>query len=232
MATRDKPLDDPSTDGQVLARSELYTCDVVEAHNLCPYAKPARENGKVLTQLVRGVAPTTELLERMIALQQSGDDDFEVALLIAPDVVSTPPQWERLIRDMTEASERALGALGKRSSLYTVAFHPDLSYGTDSPERLVGLLRRSPDPTIQLVRRSLLDRIRGTRGEACYLDVADLDTPEAAMEALAAQHGGTSLSQRIAQANFATWQQLAGKLETALAQLQHHRRQAHDEQDL
>ena len=41
------------------------------------------------------------------------------------------------------------------------AFHPDAAADLDDPERLIPFLRRTPDPTIQLVRQEALERVRG-----------------------------------------------------------------------
>lgn len=214
---------DPNSDAAVLGRSDRYLREVVEEHNLCPYARPSRENGMIRTQLLRGTDVAAALVTAMAELQRTDPSQFEAALLVAPDYPGTAAEWERLSRDATDQVAANLHAEGLEPSMYAVAFHPDLAYATDSPEKLVGLLRHTPDPTVQLVRRSLVDRIRGTRGEASYLDVSELETPEEALAALEAMHGGISVAQHISRANYATWQRLAGQLERTLAELHAHR---------
>jgi hypothetical protein len=41
-------------------------------------------------------------------------------------------------------------------------FHPDTPYDAATPAQAVGFFRRAPDPTLQLVRASVLDRVRGS----------------------------------------------------------------------
>ncbi len=219
----------PNSDAAVLARSDRYLREVVEEHNLCPYARPARENGMIRTQLLRGPDVAAALLAAIDGLQRADPSQFDAALVVAPEYPGTAMQWERLTRDANEQVAAALQRHGLEPSMYSVAFHPGLTFGTESAERLVGLLRHTPDPTVQLVRRTLVDRIRGTRGEACYLDVSELETPEQALAALEAMHSGISVAQQIARANFATWKRLAGNLERTLAELHAHRRQVEGE---
>ncbi len=76
------------------------------------------------------------------------------------------------------------------------AFHPDAEPDTDEPERLIPFLRRTPDPTIQLVRASVLDRVRaGTPQGTQFVDVSDLD---------ANLEYAVPLRERIARVNLAT----------------------------
>ena len=79
------------------------------------------------------------------------------------------------------------------------AFHPDARPDLNEPERLIPFLRRTPDPTIQVVRCTALERVRGNSQEGTsFFDLADLGTlPLPQKEPL-------SLRQRIAQANLDT----------------------------
>jgi hypothetical protein len=83
--------------------------------------------------------------------------------------------------------------------LAMAAFHPDAEPDLEDAERLVPYLRRSPYPTIQMVRRTALDRVRGGADEGtAYLDlslVASLDVHQPA---------SPPLRERIARANLAT----------------------------
>jgi len=72
-----------------------------------------------------------------------------------------------------DAARRELGA----APFALAAFHPEAPPRVDDPERLIPFLRRTPDPTIQLVRRDVLERVRGPQGTG-FIDVAML-TPRA-----------------------------------------------------
>ncbi len=80
------------------------------------------------------------------------------------------------------------------------AFHPDAAPDTTHAERLIPFLRRTPDPSIQLVRASALERVRAGSPEGTqFVDAAALD--------LRAVYP-LPLRERIARANLATAQRI------------------------
>src|SRR5207245_11711270 len=95
-----------------------------------------------------------------------------------------------------------------------VAFDPDLRRDVLDAHRAVQLLRRSPDPTLQLVRASVLRAVRGDNGGGSrYLDTAKLSLEEAM-----ALVSPLSLADRISETNFATLQrERPDRLEALLA---------------
>src|SRR5438270_855375 len=97
-------------------------------------------------------------------------------------------------------------AHGGDAPFYCVAFHPDLPRDLLDANRAVHFIRRSPDPTLQLVRASVLRAVRGESGGGSrYVDTSKLSLEEAM--ALASP---LSLAERIAQTNFGTLQRAAG----------------------
>ncbi|MBM4362304.1 MAG: hypothetical protein FJ104_06460, partial [Deltaproteobacteria bacterium] len=67
-----------------------------------------------------------------------------------------------------------------------------------TPERLVPFLRRTPDPTIQLVRCEALERVRrGSPEGTSFVDLSDLGS-------LADLRPGRPLRERVSGANFRT----------------------------
>lgn len=206
----------PAADDPILARNDAYL-RVIEGFDLCPFARPCRTSGQLLRRVVRGADLPAVLLAELQALQRSRDGDFEVALVIAPDFAEGPRAWEALVQDLAERVHDQFAAEGLAPACYAVAFHPQMAYRIDTPLQLVGLLRHSPDPTLQLVRREVLDRVRGSQGEQRYLDPQHWDSPQQALAAAAALIGRPGLSDRIAAANFATWQRAGGELERELA---------------
>jgi hypothetical protein len=81
-----------------------------------------------------------------------------------------------------------------------VAFHPHLPRDLLDAHRAVQFIRRSPDPTIQLVRASVLKAVRADReGGSKYVDASNLS-----LEQLMAVSSPLSLSDRIAEANLET----------------------------
>ncbi|HEX4446201.1 MAG TPA: hypothetical protein VH044_05680, partial [Polyangiaceae bacterium] len=78
------------------------------------------------------------------------------------------------------------------------AFHPEAEPDTADPERLIPFLRRTPDPTLQVLRASVLDSIRSGASQGTqFLDMASL-------EAVITGTVQPPLRERIARANLAT----------------------------
>jgi hypothetical protein len=172
---------------EALARNDRYLLECVEKLELCPFARRCRETGalerRVLAQ--RGVEEA-EASGVLRELEEKRFAHVEVALLIFPFLEVSPAEMERFA-----------GVLrGATSAFFVVAFHPEAPMDATTPDRLVSLLRRSPDPTLQLVRVALLDRVRGSQGDTVYMSVADIRNPPPPPP--------PSLSSRIAEANFET----------------------------
>ena len=201
---------------QTLLRNDEYLRNVVETFNLCPFARQCRQTGKLQRIVLTSADVAAELRATLLTLQQTTDDDFEVALVIAPLFVGDHAQFEAMLRRVEAQVGTDLAHIGAVGTCFAVAFHPQLPFGTAQPHQLVGLFRRSPDPTVQLVRRSLLDRVRKGHGEHRYVDVGEMSTAETILAAAATLAGRISLSERIALNNEQTWQHQGPQLQSAM----------------
>lgn len=188
-----------------LARNDRFLLEFVEAYKLCPFARRCRETGA----LERRVLPQADLTfdAPLAALRDLATDAFahvEVALLLFPGVRCTFTEFERFAVALRDARARE----EKRPTFFVVPFHPESPMDTRDPGRLVSFLRRSPDPTLQLVRAELLDRVRGPDTEdTIFVDPSTIDL--ANPEPLLARR--PSLSTRIAEANFETVQRVGAE---------------------
>ena len=72
------------------------------------------------------------------------------------------PAFDRFTEEVRRADRERCRAEG-RKDFVMAAFHPDAATSFTNPYQLVSFLRRTPDPTIQLVRAELLDSLRATR---------------------------------------------------------------------
>lgn len=176
----------------VLARNDRYLREFVEALHICPYAKTCRESGKLQRRVVESREQAPAVMAEIEAMPAA---DVEVALLIFP---GEPTGSEQAARDF-----ESFGA-GLRPDLrafYCVAFHPDLPRDLADGHRAVQFIRRSPDPTIQMVRASVLKEVRGPNdgGTRVITDPGSLS-----LEQLLAVASPLSLADRIAQANLET----------------------------
>ncbi|MEO6602209.1 MAG: DUF1415 family protein [Polyangiaceae bacterium] len=183
--------------GEALRVYRRYMLEVVEGFKLCPWATAARRDGQVLEHvfLAENQADPRQSLELLASLE--GQARIDIALFIYPDLELDRLAFEGFVRTLRErdAARYQVGTI----PFAMAAFHPDARADLKDPERLIPFLRRTPDPTIQVVRRTALDRVRGNSQEGTsFFDLADLATlPLPQKEPL-------SLRQRIAQANLDT----------------------------
>lgn len=144
-----------------LARNDRFLVELVEAEGLCPYARATRLSGQLAREVLLGTPSAEALAERVAA--HEAEDGGQIVLLILPDFAGEARAFERLCEELRRVDA------ARRPAVFAMApFHPGSSYGTESPARLVGLFRRSPDPTIQLVRFSALDAVRRRAPDGKY----------------------------------------------------------------
>ena len=185
-------------DEAVLARNDRYLREFVDARQLCPYAKLCRESGKLLRQVIRRREDALPAIREIEALPA---DSVEVALLIFPEERADGEASARAFEAFCAGlRDRMFAAHPGEAPFYAVAFHPDLPCDVQDAHRAVRFIRRSPDPTLQLVRASVLRSVRTARGGGSrYVDASRLSLEEAM-----ALVSPLSLSERIAEANLAT----------------------------
>jgi hypothetical protein len=198
-------VDDRALDAAARAVYERYQREVVEAFDFCPYALRARTEGAVRVEVcLRDVVTHEELLPLVDRLADDGH--VEIGLLLFPRLFIARTDWQRFVgalHDLDAKTERP-----QRKQFAFAAFHPEAEADTASPARLVSFIRRTPDPTIQLVRLSVLARVR-TRDprETTYVPPDELDEYLRTIQGTSTE-ARLPLHERIARANLATVQQL------------------------
>jgi len=188
---------DPGWQREALRVHRRYQREVVEALGLCPWAERARLDGKVRERVLietdeRDVAPSVAAIGALV-----DDPDAEVVFLVYPRLALGRAAFDDFA-SRVRAADTARYPLGAVPFVFAV-FHPDAEPDTGDPERLIPFLRRTPDPTLQLVRSSVLDAVRS---------VASQGTQFVSIGAIEASVSGTAgpppLRERIARANLAT----------------------------
>jgi hypothetical protein len=179
-----------SIESDALARNDRYLSEFVEALDLCPFARKCRETGRLARRVLRGSRPTEATVTAAGELERTTEDQVEVALFIFPEFTAGLRAFEEF-RDEVRVSLRLF---------YCVAFHPDLPMDLSDANRAVSFLRRSPDPTLQLVRISTLERVRSGRPSGTFY----VDPTRISPSGLNALHGSMSVSEQIAEANLRT----------------------------
>ncbi len=132
---------------------ERYLIEVVEAWGLCPWAHLARVRGELAIDIHWGPgcepAAACELARR--GLSRPG---ARVIMLVFPELGPELTGGVPAIEALRDAVALRLPEAG------VAAFGPHGGLDLSSPAKLVPLLRRSPDPMLQLVPFSILDELR------------------------------------------------------------------------
>ena len=138
-----------------------YHVEVVEALGLCPWAKDARDQGRVAMAISFAREPDSEAAWRTIdATMTRASTDIGIVVFPALDLGRLPfSHFVAQCRAREQTSSRT-GSSDNRIAL--ADFHPDATPDASSPERLVPFIRRAPDPMIQVVRLSALEAVRLT----------------------------------------------------------------------
>jgi len=167
---------------RILAR---YLVEVVERHELCPWARATRQHDELAIGILWG-APALDAwvseAERLLAAPAT-----RVAMVVAPELTIARAAFSAL-RDRVAARIPSAGV---------AEFHPDAPLDRTTPARLVPFLRRSPDPLLQLVPLAQLDAVRAA-------PPAPLLAQQAAMLGGHAAPPRAALATRIAADNHAT----------------------------
>jgi hypothetical protein len=133
---------------EVMRVFKRYLVEVVEAYDLCPWARSARDNGEVAADVLWG----TPSLDAWVAMAEAllARRSTRVAMVIAPELVVTPTELHAV-----------RGEVAARLPYAGIAeFHPAGVLDLATPARLVPFVRRSPDPLLQLVPLALLEGVR------------------------------------------------------------------------
>lgn len=130
-----------------------FVRELVEGHDFCPWAHSARIAGRSHLRALWSAE-----LEHFFAtsLRAADAQKIEVWQLVVLDAPSRAMQWRAYVADLEQYLRRTHGALPWAFA----AFHPQHPGRPESIGGTIGMLRRSPLPTIQLVRLEVLERVR------------------------------------------------------------------------
>lgn len=146
--TRAQPEGDPRA-AEVHRLLDRYLVEVVEAWSLCPWAYNARIHGELHVEIHWGatgeLAAACELARRGLAAPGA-----RVVMLVFPELAG----GVRAIEALRNGVAQRLPEAG------VAAFGPHGAFDLSSPAKVVPLLRRSPDPMLQLVPFTILDDLR------------------------------------------------------------------------
>ena len=208
---------------QALRINQRYLTEVVEALGLCPWASSVRDGEGLRRVVIVGSEDSEALRAKTAAVIEdiANEDGVDIGLLIFPELKIENTDFRRLVSAMesVHSSEHPRDAI----PLAMANFHPEAAADTSDPARLVPFIRRSPDPTIQLVRRAAMDRVRGNQNEGSVF-VDNL----ASFMPLMGNRPKVSVADGIAKANLRTVNRVGvEEIEGILADIQRDRTSAY-----
>ncbi len=189
-----------------------YAEEFVEHFNLCPWAERSRREGRVKIEVVLDDESPLDVVERFGA-----DQNIEVGLIVMPLGSLADDDTSTLLDALragqtARAFKKAVARLRERHAsthngtppMALAAFHPDAEANLETGSRLVPYIRRSPDPTIQCVRLSVLAEMRrGTDQGTDYVDLSKVNLQE-----LLAKKRRPPLHERVAAQNLEIFQEI------------------------
>jgi len=198
----------PLAQETALRANDVYLEQFVEGHNLCPYAREGRRRGE--THRLVHFQTTSDLEELLeVFVRCAADPTCVVMQVIFPDLEVDCAAWIEFCHRVTKLGH---GRRGGPDVMANAALHPCLPYHQATPYTLIPLFRRAPDPTIQWVRLTHLEKLYAGRAKgSTFIDPAQI------MDFLEAKVT-KSLYDRVAEAN----QQTAVRLGVAHLEQQLH----------
>ncbi len=150
-----------SLEDEALRLNARYLEEVVIGWNLCPWAARAWREGQVARRVFIEPSPRPETLLGFLD-ELTDRPAVAVGLAIFPQATADEAAWGRFAERARRADRARLPAVG-RAPFLLAAFHPAGGVsGASTAGELVACIRRTPDPTVQLVRTSAIDAVAET----------------------------------------------------------------------
>lgn len=136
---------------EVVRVHKRYATEVVYGHRLCPFL---RDIDSGFGRFCIGMTQAIDLKEARDTFVRSGS---QILHMVYPLVGTEPPEFERFGSDVGKAARDWWRALPEGDQTYgphppvIATFHPRLQGDRTAPHRLIGLLRRAPDPFVQII---------------------------------------------------------------------------------
>jgi hypothetical protein len=194
-----------------------YQIEIVEACGLCPWARRARLEGSLDTRIVIDQGDAAVESSLAVIADLARNPRIEVAVVVYPRIGLARLDFDRFVARVRDSDVKMHDEGDVPFVMAT--FHPQATPDVTHAERLIPFLRRTPDPTIQLVRATVLDRVRAGAPQGTQLvDIAAIEAM------IASQPTALPLREQIARTNLATTLRLGvAELERRLADIRRDR---------
>jgi hypothetical protein len=138
-----------------------YATELVASYGLCPFLKdPETAFGEFVVVLSRE-------LDLELAASRVLEAQTQVVHLVYPLVEAGPTEFERFGNQV----HQRVAARGRGGPVHA-AFHPEMAGDASTAAKLVGVVRRAPDPFIQFIPEGLHD------GGSTFVDLDNVDLAE------------------------------------------------------
>jgi hypothetical protein len=118
-----------------------YAAEVVAANRLCPFLRDVDTGFGAFVVMLDPGEPSVDAA--ILAIHAAGNPVIHV---VFPLIRPLPSLFERFSGRLAKALKQSL-----RDPPVMATFHPDLAGEASDAHRMVGLLRRAPDPFVQLI---------------------------------------------------------------------------------
>jgi len=145
---------------EALRLHERYHRELIERFSVCPWAKPARAEGRTRAHAITDASCSLEELIPVLT-PWVANEAVDVGFVIAPLFAGGADAFA----DWAMSIAAQLGDV-----FLTAPFYPSAPDSAGA----IHFLRQTPDPTVQLVRRTCLEAIRA-QDPPHYTDIFDLD---------------------------------------------------------
>jgi hypothetical protein len=133
---------------EVLRIHRRYAEEVVAQHRLCPFLRDVETGfGRFCVMLEPRELSLDDALDAVLSSSTA------VIHLVYPCLCPPPPVFEKFAGKLGQALKTAYPGPGRPPVM--AAFHPELTGDPSGPYRLIGMLRRAPDPFIQFIPEGL-----------------------------------------------------------------------------
>jgi hypothetical protein len=147
---------------EVLRINLRFVKEIIEAKQVCPFARGSRFDGTSVRRVCMTTTPNIDaIIEVIKELEKVTDPQVIVGQIILPRLSMEPRDYLEFISSVGKTNADRFP--GSRPVFVYAGFHPQLTYVTESPSRLVPFFRRSPDPLMQVVRLAVLDELHAAR---------------------------------------------------------------------
>lgn len=151
------PLQDSTTDEQIIASTRSWVELAVIGLNLCPFANAVMRKNQIAFRVSQARAEDEvwpDLLASIESLLSTPADDIDTLLLILPWALTDFMAFNDFVGD----AEALLDANGLDGVLQIASFHPDYQFADAAGDDPTNHTNHSPFPILHLLREESLDK--------------------------------------------------------------------------